>query len=121
MTGDTELTEKDIRMHELPATPENIFQMRRVLRWGTYGKNSIGPLRIVRLCECDSEHLLNILNTQPHTKPLCLAVIKKILLERIHRPARRALSIPFDQLGLYINDEDLTVRHVVLERLKRAR
>jgi len=114
-------TPEDSAQHDLPVTPENVWKMRRVLRWGTYGKDSRGPLRVVRLCDCDSEHLINIIGSQGHIGTFCKAVIKRILWERIHRPARRALRIPFDQLGLYINDEDLTVRHVVLERLKRAR
>jgi len=118
---DEVMSAEDESMHDLPPTPENILRMKRVLKWGTYGKDSKGPLKVVRICECDSDHLLNILSSQTHTKPLCRAVIKRILWERIHRPARRALRIPFDQLGLYINNEDLTVRHVVLERLKRAR
>lgn len=116
-------TAEELALHELPPTPENVWRVRRSLKWGTYGLPSQGEtsLKIVRLCECDSEHLMNILSSQTHISDLCKKAIKRILWERIHRPARRALRIPFDQLGLYINDEDLTVRHVVKERLKRAR
>jgi hypothetical protein len=121
MAEPEKLTALDDEQHRLPVTPDNVWRMRRVLRWGTYGKSGRGPLKIFRLCECDSEHLLNILSSQVHISDLCKEAIKRILWERIHRPARRALRIPFDQLGLYINDEDLTVRHVVKERLKRAR
>lgn len=57
------------------------------LLWGTYGKSGKEPLKWVKLGDCDTEHLQNILRTQAHVyAPSPVAdVIKRIL---IHRDAK---------------------------------
>lgn len=50
--------------------------------WGTFGFDGKGPLRWVKLVDCDTEHLQNILKTQPQIPSHYLMAIKDILKER---------------------------------------
>ena len=34
--------------------------------WGTYGKSGKDPIKYVKLCDCETDHLQNILKTQNH-------------------------------------------------------
>ena len=34
--------------------------------WGTYGKSGRDPIKYVRLCDCETDHLQNILKTEKH-------------------------------------------------------
>lgn len=51
-------------------------------QWGTRGVDGKLPLRVVKLVDCDSEHLKNILRTQSHISSLTTLVITAILMER---------------------------------------
>lgn len=50
--------------------------------WGTYGKEGKGPCKDVKLVDCDTEHLKNILRTQPQITSFTTLVIVAILMER---------------------------------------
>jgi hypothetical protein len=118
MAGKTKewtISDEDIKMHYLEATPENVWLHRRTLRW----RNSEG--RVVPLCECSNNYLFSIKKSGQPITNLCLSVIDRIMVERVERPARVALRIPFEELPLHINEKNRTIRHVVLQRLKRAR
>lgn len=63
----------------------NIVSMedvKLVLKWGTFGKNGDEPMRVVRLVDCDTDHLKAILRTQVHITQLYTAAIISILLDR---------------------------------------
>lgn len=49
------------------------------LKWGTYGPEGRGPLRMVYLIDLDTDHLENILITQPHISNRYAAAILQIL------------------------------------------
>lgn len=58
-------------------------QAKRLAEWGTYGKNGNEPLRWVRLIDCSTEHLENILRTQPQIRGhIYQRIIKSILNDR---------------------------------------
>ena len=50
--------------------------------WGTRGKSGAEPCHKVKLAECETEHLKNILRTQPQISTLTTLVIIAILMER---------------------------------------
>lgn len=50
--------------------------------WGTYGADGKGPLRWVRLVDCNTEHLQNILKTQPRIPNHYIMAIRDILKAR---------------------------------------
>lgn len=50
--------------------------------WGTYGINGKNPLKYVKLVDCSTEHLNNILRTQPQITSLTTLVIMAILMAR---------------------------------------
>jgi hypothetical protein len=53
------------------------------LLWGTYGKDGKQPFRWKPLCECDTDHLKAILDTQTHIKTtLVETVVRHILMQR---------------------------------------
>jgi hypothetical protein len=40
-------------------------QAKQVAIWGTYGKDGRGPLKWKKLVECETDHLIAIIKTQP--------------------------------------------------------
>jgi hypothetical protein len=55
---------------ELSLTVEDNFEdVRRDFHWGTRGKDGRQPLTWKRLIDLDTDHILNILETQTHIKP----------------------------------------------------
>jgi hypothetical protein len=50
--------------------------------WGTYGKDGGDSCKEVKLIECETEHLKNILRTQPQITSFTTLVIMAILMER---------------------------------------
>lgn len=51
-------------------------------KWGTHGKDGTEPLKTVLLVGCETDHLRNILRTQPQISALTTLVIMAILMER---------------------------------------
>lgn len=51
-------------------------------RWGTYGPNGTDPLKYVRLIDCSTDHLTNILRTQHQIEPSTRYIINEILKMR---------------------------------------
>lgn len=68
-------------------TEEEKFQkMKFRVKWGTYGKGGNEPLRYVRLIDCSSEHLVNIIKNL-NSLGCCLnpqyeTLIREILKDR---------------------------------------
>lgn len=63
-----------------------IEKYKYTVKWGTYGKNGNEPLRWVRLIDCSSEHLVNIIKNL-HIHGCChnhpyFEIIKTILKNR---------------------------------------
>jgi hypothetical protein len=51
--------------------------------WGTYGKSGVEPLRMVKLVDCETDHLLEILRTQHHIRRTDYeTIIRSILKDR---------------------------------------
>jgi cytochrome b len=50
--------------------------------WGTLGQKGVKPYKEVRLVDCSTEHLKNILRTEAQITPLTALVIMAILLDR---------------------------------------
>ena len=50
--------------------------------WGTYGQDGGSSCKDVKLIECETEHLKNILRTQPQITSFTTLVIIAILMER---------------------------------------
>jgi hypothetical protein len=65
-----------------PTTEEEFIKIVNNLRWGTRGINGLLPLKWVRLIDCSSEHLTNILGTQPQCAGLYSDIIEAILRAR---------------------------------------
>jgi hypothetical protein len=59
-------------------------EIKLVARWGTRGKSGKEPVRWVRLVDCSTEHLQNILKTQPQLEDLVgfKEIIESILQDR---------------------------------------
>jgi len=70
------------------APPSTFDRIKQSLGWQTYGPNADQPLTPVRLIECDTNHLENILATQTHLTPLYHHVITAILRDRYRAGAR---------------------------------
>lgn len=66
----------------MPQSEEELKKLMYVLRWGTYGYDGKSPLTWVRLVDCSSDHLQNILKTQAHISPFYEFVIRFILKMR---------------------------------------
>lgn len=47
--------------HTYIPSEQEINEWKYIVKWGTYGKNGDEPLRYVRLIDCSSEHLENII------------------------------------------------------------
>jgi hypothetical protein len=67
-------------------TDDEIEKYKYTVKWGTYGKGGNEPLRWVRLIDCSSEHLVNIINnlhihSYCHNRPY-FDIIKTILKNR---------------------------------------
>jgi len=50
--------------------------------WGTMGKDGQGPLRFVKLVDCETDHLQAIIKTEIHISWDYLLIIKSILKDR---------------------------------------
>lgn len=74
-----DLNEWIVKMCEFAGIPV----MDEVL-WGTYGKSGKEPLRYVKLCECSTEHLNEILKIGELSLVVKLC-IQKILKERVDK------------------------------------
>jgi len=61
---------------------EILREQEKNLLWGTYGKPVTFPVRWVRLIDCTTEHLKNILKTQFQLDELYRLVIKNIITDR---------------------------------------
>lgn len=70
---------------EIPKKKE-IKHLKYTVTWGTFGKDSKGPLRYVRLIDCSSEHLVEIIEnlhiTGTCANPAYVEIIKAILKDR---------------------------------------
>ena len=67
-------------------TDDEIEKHKYTVKWGTYGKDGNEPLRWVRLIDCSSEHLVNIIinlhiHGYCHNRPY-FDIIKTILKNR---------------------------------------
>jgi hypothetical protein len=51
----------------------------QVIKWGTYGKSGLEPLRWIPICELSNSHLEAIINTQYHIPPWMKWVMLDIL------------------------------------------
>jgi hypothetical protein len=65
-----------------PRTKKELIELMFKRRWGTYGIGGLQPLKWVRLVDCSSEHLKNILKTQFHINDLYRKIINFILQSR---------------------------------------
>lgn len=72
-------------IHVLPHVKPGECEASNVIErhtWGTKGPNGDKPYKEVRLVDCSTEHLKNILRTEAQITPLTALVIMAILLER---------------------------------------
>lgn len=69
-------------MNSLPADYDYASATKETALWGTYGKSGSEPLRWVRLVDCETDHLLAIVRTQPQLPAGYLAIIHDILADR---------------------------------------
>lgn len=61
----------------------SFIDRKEKLVWGTYGKNSEHPLKWVRLTNCETDHLINILRLQKRrNNTLYIDILKSILNDR---------------------------------------
>jgi len=70
---------RELGLYPDEATFDDIKQH---MQWGTYGPNGSDPLTPVRLIDCDTNHLENIIATQSHLTLLHYHVIMAILRGR---------------------------------------
>jgi hypothetical protein len=76
-------TEQDLL--NLVAVPMEVAKLHAL--WGTYGEKGIGALKVVRLIDCSTDHLRNILNQPLRMRDTGLAlVIRAILKDRGSEP-----------------------------------
>ena len=72
--------------HDTILTDEEIDTLKYCVKWGTYGKGGNEPLKWVRLIDCSSEHLVNIIKNLHifggyHNHPY-FQIIQSILKDR---------------------------------------
>ena len=75
----TALTELTRQLRSI--SDEKLDVLAKTLKWGTYGPNGDGELKVKSFSELDTEHLENIVITQPITE-LQIRVILHILKKR---------------------------------------
>lgn len=78
-------------------TPEEIALEKKQLQWGTLGKEGKGPLKVVRLVDCDTDHLENILIFMQHLTPLYAKVILALLKDRYMAQVTDAVMELYDE------------------------
>jgi len=61
---------------------KNSSEFKKYTLWGTYGIDGKGPRKTKCLCECDTSHLIAILDTQSHIVEETRGIIKSILKDR---------------------------------------
>ena len=61
-----------------------LFQAKHKMFWGTYGKPSTFPVRWIRLIDCTTNHLNNIIKTQHQIPQVSRYIIHSILSDRNH-------------------------------------
>jgi hypothetical protein len=61
---------------------DDLEVIKNKLIWGTYGKDGNDPLKYVKLIECETEHLQNILANVKHIGHIHRMIITNILVER---------------------------------------
>lgn len=57
-------------------------EIKKRLLWGTYGKYAEHSMKLVRLIDCSTEHLHNILRTELHVGPYMREIIIEIIRDR---------------------------------------
>lgn len=73
---------KETDFEDLRLTTDNsIEEIKNKLLWGTFGKNKDHELKWIKLINCETEHLQNIISTQ-EIPPLYKYIIDLILEER---------------------------------------
>ena len=82
----------------LPLITSLELAMERMF-WGTYGKERKHECRWVRLLDCSTEHLNNILRTQYQISASMRSVINAILSERNFGRYHPYARIPLRRLG----------------------
>lgn len=64
-------------------TDEQLDNAARNIRWGSYGYETLTPLKVRYLVDLDTDHLENILVTQDHIGPVYRKVIFHLLKKRL--------------------------------------
>ena len=59
-----------------------LSEAKKLIRWGTFGRNHVHPLKWVKLTNCTDEHLTNIL-LQPHVHNIIRKIIINIQEDRL--------------------------------------
>ena len=71
-----------VAIAESNGNPINVYRVKEEAVyhavWGTYGPNGDEPLKYVRLIDCSTDHLRNILRTQKQIDPSTRDIINKI-------------------------------------------
>lgn len=75
-------------------TNEEINILKYVVKWGTYGKGGNEPLRMVRLIDCSSEHLVNIIKNL-HIFGYCRSRPYFQIIQCILKDRQYEYSLPF--------------------------
>jgi hypothetical protein len=70
---------------------DSFSRVRSRLLWGTYGKNGDQPLKVVRLIDCETTHLKQILKTVIDITPIYKKVITSILKSRAKKYGKTKL------------------------------
>ena len=76
------LMEVQLTAAECTKLKERAKTLREALTWSTFGPNQDEAVKKTLLTELTTEHLENILITQPHISPIYRATILDILKER---------------------------------------
>jgi hypothetical protein len=59
-----------------------VIEFSKTLKWGTYGPNGDQAVKVRYIYDLDTEHLENILVTQPHIGPVRARTILVLLKHR---------------------------------------
>ena len=93
--GSTENIPSNVKVEDFSLnSQDNFSRIRARLLWGTRGKSGHEPLSYVRIVDCSTSHLRNILKYEfPLGKkleavPLHLKVIKSVLESRVRKAER---------------------------------
>lgn len=75
------------------------FEFKKYTLWGTYGKDSKGPKRTKCLCDCETDHLQAILDTQTHIGNETRQIIQSILADREDMTLEEFKTKPLDEVA----------------------